>query len=67
MLAFIHWNVNPNIPLPVHFFSIQWYGLMWTISILGSFFIGRWLFKIANISEEYLVALVMLCCLGTQC
>jgi phosphatidylglycerol:prolipoprotein diacylglycerol transferase len=65
MLLFIHWNIDPNIPLPFHFFSIQWYGLMWTLSIFGSFFLGRWILAKENIGEDHLVLIIQYMFIGS--
>jgi prolipoprotein diacylglyceryl transferase len=65
VLLFIHWNLEPNIPLPFDFFSIQWYGFMWTLSIFGSFFLGKWILKKENISEEHLVLLIQYIFIGS--
>ena len=64
MFLFIHWNVDPNIPLPIHLFTVQWYGLMWTLSIFGCFFLGRWILKQENLSEEHLVLLIQYIFIG---
>lgn len=64
-LLFIHWNLEPNIPLPFDFFSIQWYGFMWTLSIFGSFFLGKWILEKENISEEHLVLLIQYIFIGS--
>lgn len=65
MLMFIHWNVDPNIPLPFHLFTVQWYGLMWTLSIFGCFFLGRWILKKENITEDHLVLLIQYIFIGS--
>jgi phosphatidylglycerol:prolipoprotein diacylglycerol transferase len=64
MPLFIHWTVNPDIPLPIHLFTVQWYGLMWTLSIFGSFFLGRWILRKENLSEEALVLLIQYIFIG---
>jgi phosphatidylglycerol:prolipoprotein diacylglycerol transferase len=64
MLLFIHWNINPDIPLPFHFFTVQWYGLMWTLSIFGCFFLGRWILKKEKMSEDHLVLLIQYIFIG---
>ena len=64
MFLFIHWNIDPNIPLPFHLFTVQWYGLMWTLSIFGCFFLGRWILKKENITEEHLVLLIQYIFIG---
>lgn len=65
MYLFIHWNIDPNIPLPFHLFTVQWYGLMWTLSIFGCFFLGRWILQKENISEDHLVLLIQYIFLGS--
>ncbi|MFN8310662.1 MAG: prolipoprotein diacylglyceryl transferase [Chitinophagales bacterium] len=64
VLAFIHWAVNPDIPLPFDWFTLQWYGLMWTLSILGCFFLGRWILRQENLSEDHLVLLIQYIFIG---
>ena len=64
MELFIHWTVNPNIPINFHFFTVQWYGLMWTLSIFGCFFLGRWILHKENLSEEHLVLIIQYIFLG---
>ena len=64
MLLFIHWNVNPNIPLPFYLFTVQWYGLMWTLSIFGAFYLGKWILKKEKMSEEHLVLIIQYIFLG---
>ena len=63
-MLFIHWNVDPNIPLPFKFLSLQWYGLMWTFSILGSFFIGRKILMREKANETHLVLLIQYIFIG---
>ena len=64
MFLFIHWNVDPNIPVHFPFFTVQWYGLMWTLSIFGCFYLGRWILKKENLSEENLVLLIQYIFIG---
>ena len=64
MLLFIHWNVDPNIPLPFHLFTVQWYGLMWTLSIFGCFFLGKWILKKEKLSEDHLVLIIQYIFIG---
>ncbi len=63
---FIEWSLNPNIPLPFDGFSIQWYGLMWTISILACFFGGRVILQREKITEDHLVLLIQYLFLGSM-
>jgi phosphatidylglycerol:prolipoprotein diacylglycerol transferase len=64
MNLFIHWNIDPNIPLPFHLFTVQWYGLMWTLSIFGCFFLGRWILKKEKLSEDHLVLIIQYIFIG---
>ena len=64
MFLFIHWNIDPTIPLPIHLFTVQWYGLMWTLSIFGCFFLGRWILKKENLSEDHLVLIIQYIFIG---
>jgi phosphatidylglycerol:prolipoprotein diacylglycerol transferase len=61
---FIRWNVHPDIPLPFDWFSIQWYGLMWSLSIISCFFVGRWILKKENLSDDHLVLIVQYIFIG---
>ena len=55
-LAFIHWNVDPEIfslgPL-----SVRWYGLLFAIGFLGGYYQGERMFKFENINLEWLESL----------
>ena len=64
MFLFIHWSIHPDIPLPFHFFTVQWYGLMWTLSIFGCFFLGKWILEKEHLTEEHLVLLIQYIFLG---
>jgi phosphatidylglycerol:prolipoprotein diacylglycerol transferase len=64
MFLFVHWLVNPDIPLPFHLITVQWYGLMWTLSIFGCFFLGRWILNKENLSEEHLVLIIQYIFIG---
>ena len=64
LLAYIHWNVNPNIPLPFDFFTVQWYGLMWSISIISCFYLGKWILKNENLDEDHLILIVQYVFIG---
>jgi phosphatidylglycerol---prolipoprotein diacylglyceryl transferase len=63
-LLYIHWNLNPTIPLPTQFFSIQWYGLMWTLSIIGVYFLWHRIFKQEDVIDEHLVLLIQYVFMG---
>jgi prolipoprotein diacylglyceryl transferase len=45
-------------------FTVQWYGLMWTLSIFGCFFLGQWILKKEDMSEEHLVLIIQYIFLG---
>ncbi|MCW3126342.1 MAG: lgt [Bacteroidetes bacterium] len=64
MELFIHWHVNPTIPINFHYFTVQWYGLMWTLSIFGCFFLGRWILAKEHLSEEHLVLIIQYIFIG---
>ncbi|WP_321286370.1 prolipoprotein diacylglyceryl transferase [uncultured Sunxiuqinia sp.] len=55
-LAFIHWNVDPEIfslgPL-----SVRWYGLLFAIGFLGGYYQGERMFKFEDINLEWLESL----------
>ncbi len=56
LLAFIHWNVNPEIfslgPL-----SIRWYGLLFASGFLFGYYQGERMFKFENIDIKWLESL----------
>ncbi len=56
ILAFIHWNVNPEIFSlgPVH---VRWYGLMFAIGFLFGLHHGEKMFKHENIDPKWLESL----------
>lgn len=62
---FIEWSVNPNIPLPISAFTIQWYGLMWTLSILACYFVGRYILQNEKLTDNDLVMLIQYLFLGS--
>jgi len=64
LLAYIYWNIDPNVPLPFDFVTIQWYGVAWSLSIIGSFYIGKWILKSENLSEENLILILQYAFIG---
>ena len=64
MFLFIHWNIDPTVPLPIHLFSVQWYGIMWMLSIFGCFFLGRWILQKEKITEDHLVLIIQYVFIG---
>lgn len=62
---YIYWNFNPNVPLPDFVpISVQWYGIMWSLSILSCFYVGRWILRNEKITEDHLVLIVQYIFLG---
>ncbi|MFN8286430.1 MAG: prolipoprotein diacylglyceryl transferase [Chitinophagales bacterium] len=57
MLAYIHWHPDPNV-FSTGFFSMQWYGVMWGLSVLSGYFIALWIFKRLRIPEDKLVLII---------
>ncbi|MGQ8335380.1 prolipoprotein diacylglyceryl transferase [Sunxiuqinia sp. A32] len=56
LLAFIHWNVNPEI-FSLGPFSVRWYGLLFAIGFLAGYYQGEWMFKFENIDLKWLESL----------
>ena len=56
LLAFIHWNVDPEIfslgPL-----SIRWYGLLFAFGFLSGYYQGEYMFKFEKIDPQWLESL----------
>lgn len=63
-MLFIHWNVNPNIPLPFDVFTVQWYGMMWSLSIIACFYYGRWILRKEHLDENHLILIVQYVFIG---
>lgn len=62
---YIHWNFNPNVPLPDFVpFAVQWYGLMWSVSIIACFYVGRWILRNEKLDENHLVLIIQYIFLG---
>lgn len=61
---FIHWNIDPNIPLPFDFFTVQWYGFMWSISIISCFYVGKWILRKEDLPEDHLVLIIQYIFIG---
>jgi|ERR1043165_3857305 prolipoprotein diacylglyceryl transferase len=53
MQLFIPWNPSPDA---IHFgaFAIKWYGVLWGLSLISCFLIGRYLFKQLGRDDEKL-------------
>lgn len=63
-LLYVYWDMNPNVPLPDIGISVQWYGLMWSISIISCFYVGRWILRNEKLKEEHLVLIIQYIFLG---
>jgi prolipoprotein diacylglyceryl transferase len=50
---FIYWNPSPDV-FSFGTFAIKWYGLMWGLSLIFSFMIEEYVFKILKRDEEKL-------------
>ncbi|MCW5907353.1 MAG: prolipoprotein diacylglyceryl transferase [Chitinophagales bacterium] len=57
MFLFIHWNPDPNA-FTTGFLSIQWYGVMWGLGLLSTFFIGTSIFRALKRDDEKLTILI---------
>lgn len=51
MQLFIHWNPSPDF-VSFGMFAIKWYGVLWGLSLMSCFFIGRYLFQKLNKDDE---------------
>lgn len=55
-LAFIHWNVDPEI-FSLGPFSVRWYGLLFAIGFLAGYYQGERMFKFEKINPAWLESL----------
>lgn len=51
MQLFVHWDPNPDF-VRIGTFAIKWYGVLWGLSLMSCFFIGRYLFKTLKRDDE---------------
>ncbi len=58
MLEYIVWNPNPDA-ISVGSFSVKWYGLSWTASIFGTFFLAQWFCKREGKDPEKMIDLII--------
>ncbi len=58
LLAFIHWNINPEI-FHLGPFSVRWYGLLFAIGFLSGYYQGERMFKFEGIDLRWLESLFM--------
>ena len=56
ILAFIHWNVNPEI-FHLGPFSVRWYGLLFAIGFLLGYYQGERMFRFEHIDPRWLESL----------
>jgi prolipoprotein diacylglyceryl transferase len=56
ILAFIHWNVSPEI-FSIGFVHVRWYGLMFAVGFLFGLHYGEKMFKHENIDPKWLESL----------
>lgn len=57
MFLFIQWNPDPTA-FTAGFLRIQWYGIMWGIGLLSTFFIGTYIFRTLKRDDEKLTILI---------
>src|SRR5581483_11703561 len=57
ILAYIYWNPSPDF-INLGNFSIKWYGIMWGLSLIASFFIGRYIFRQCGKDDEKVTIIV---------
>jgi len=63
MNLYINWNPNPNA-IDLGFMTIQWYGIMWALSIFSTYFMGQWLLKGMNRTDEKLTTIIQYIFIG---
>jgi prolipoprotein diacylglyceryl transferase len=64
MIDFIQWKVNPAI-LKTDSIEIRWYGLLFALAFLVSYYIIKNMFKRENISQDLLDKLTIYVGVGT--
>lgn len=53
MELFIHWNPSP-VAIDLHFLKIQWYGILWGIGLLATYYIAEFALREMSRSDEKL-------------
>lgn len=59
----IFWNPDPTA-LDLGFFSIQWYGIMWGLSIISTYLLGEWILKTLKRDTQKLATIVQYIFIG---
>lgn len=62
-IAFIHWNVDPEIT-NILGFPLRYYGLLFASGIFACIYVLRWIFKKENIAQEKLDTLTIFGVIG---
>ncbi len=57
ILLYINWNPIPDA-ITIGHFSIKWYGIMWGISLMVSFFVAEYVFKKANKDTDKITLII---------
>lgn len=50
---YITWNPNPDF-IEIGNYSIKWYGLMWGVALISCYFMGRYIYRELNRSDDKL-------------
>ena len=64
MLAYIHWNVNPEI-FRVGPLAVRYYGLMWALAFYLGYVVFNKFVKKEGLKEGFLDSLTMYMVIGT--
>jgi prolipoprotein diacylglyceryl transferase len=63
LLLFINWEPNP-VAFEIGSISIKWYGVSWMLAILSTYFLGVYVLRALNKTEEHLAILVQYLFIG---
>ncbi|HLP51845.1 MAG TPA: prolipoprotein diacylglyceryl transferase [Chitinophagales bacterium] len=63
MQLFIHWSPSPDA-ISFGIFSIQWYGILWGLSLMASFFIATRIFKTLKRDDEKITLIIQYVFIG---
>jgi len=63
-MAYIYWNVSPDI-LRIGGFSLRWYGVLFAVLFALGYLMGKWIMRIEHKDERNLDKLLVYLILGT--